>query len=89
MNDMKVVLGMICTEAAEMVEPKPPSMTEHYTAEELVRRAARYAKWKVGTIRWAAIQDVFETGSTTSIEICRACGLDPFEVKSRRKRGEP
>lgn len=52
-----------------------------YSFEEMVKRAVLNAKPHCyGTLsRWAAIQDTFHYGSTTSAQICIHFGLDPHE----------
>lgn len=53
------------------------------TAEALVRRAVKNARWMLGDIRWAAVQRVFGTGSTSAIELCKVAGINPHEYKTR------
>ena len=56
-------------------------MTQHYTAEQLVKQAARFARPKKGkALRWVVVRDLFSVGSTTATEICHKCGLNPDEV---------
>jgi hypothetical protein len=52
-----------------------------YSDHELAERAARAAGYAASPrrVRWAAVQDVFGTGSVWSIDICRRFGLDPHE----------
>jgi hypothetical protein len=48
---------------------------------DLVKRAVRNAGRLVTPkrVRWAAVLDVFGTGSTWSMDLCRRFGLDPHE----------
>ena len=50
-----------------------------YTNEELLKRAVKYAKPRSATRvpKWAAVIDVFHTGSGVAQELCRRFGVDP------------
>lgn len=57
----------------------------NYSHEKLVERAMRNAhprKSGVSVERWVAVSDTFATGSTMSVELCHAFGLDPHEQVS-------
>ena len=58
-------------------------MTElKYDAFELVERAIRNAKPRIGSDapRWVAVKYAFGVGSTLAHELCRAYGFDPDEI---------
>lgn len=52
-----------------------------YSDLAMVERAVRNARPHRTTeaARWVAVKDVFGYGSTTSTELCRKFGLDPYE----------
>lgn len=52
-----------------------------YSPLKMVERAVRNARPHRTTEapRWVAVMDVFGYGSTTSTELCRRFGLDPYE----------
>ena len=58
------------------------TMPKDYTFSNLVERAVRNAVPHTAgpSERWVAVRDTFATGSTVSIEICRAYDLDPHEI---------
>lgn len=60
----------------------PQNFAAGYSAEDLVGRAVYYpGNWQPGKLRWSAVASAFAVGSTSAIEICRACGADPETVK--------
>lgn len=60
------------------------SAVEHIAAEifksDLLRRAVKNAGHdSPRRVRWAHVRDLFCTGSTTAIALCRQYGLNPDE----------
>jgi hypothetical protein len=53
---------------------------------ELLCRAVRGAKFKIGQPRWTGVSDVFGLGSTYSAQLCRRFGMDPDEIKRSRRK---
>ena len=53
-----------------------------YSPLAMVERAVRNAKPHRSGVspRWVAVRDVFGYGHTTSVELCRRFGLDPFDM---------
>lgn len=43
--------------------------------------------WSTGRTKVAAVQDLLAFGSTMSAEICMWADCDPYEVKSKKKKG--
>jgi hypothetical protein len=64
---------------------KPPTdifdQGPEYSAIAMVERAVRNARPHRMTEapRWVGVKDIFSYGSTTSKELCRRFGLDPYE----------
>lgn len=64
-----------------------PSWPSPFTAEILVKRAIQNPPgWKVGVQRWEAIGDMFTHGMILSKSLCEWAGVDPEEVKTRKKK---
>lgn len=59
----------------------PLTFAGDYSLEKMVERAVRNARPHRTTEapRWVAVMDVFAYGSTTSHQLCRHFGLDPYE----------
>lgn len=57
------------------------SQSPEYSPIAMVERAVRNARPHRSSEapRWVAVMDVFGYGSTTSTELCRRFGLDPYE----------
>jgi hypothetical protein len=57
------------------------------TAAALIERAVRSPLgWKMASMRWAAVADVFKLGSRSAISICEAAGYPAHETKQEFKR---
>lgn len=56
--------------------------TGQYAEQEMLRRAVTYVRSRGNEPceRWVAVMDLFHYGSTTSANLCRHFGLDPFEL---------
>lgn len=51
---------------------------------DLCRRAVRHpVGWKVAEPRWVAVKRIFAIGSTRAAELCRACDVDPNELRAK------
>ncbi len=53
---------------------------------ELLGRVVRSLRAKADYPRWTAISHAFALGSTYSAQLCRRFGVDPNEVRPKRKR---
>lgn len=51
---------------------------------QLLERAVRYCRPRVGKARWSVVMDVFALGSTAARTLCLAFGLDPDERHTRK-----
>lgn len=53
---------------------------------ELLGRAVRNCKPKIGDPRWSAVSARFALGSTYAAQLCRRFGVDPHERRQPRNR---
>ena len=60
-----------------------------FTDADLVRWAVeRAGKGEYRRQRWAVVGEIFTRGSHVARELCRACGLDPYEMVGDDGEGE-
>lgn len=66
---------------------RPPLLAEYGIKDsDLLGRAVRSCKPRLGKDRWSVVMDVFALGSSAARALCQAFGLDPDERRPSRRR---